>query len=60
MKTQYNQIVFQIIKKYDQACPHCFFNSSPKSDEKLTLSQVKKGLADIKFAGIKKDKIYGL
>lgn len=54
MKNVFNQVVFQVIKKCDQACPHCFFNSSPGTNEKLTLSQIKNGLVDLKKAGIKK------
>ena len=47
-------IVFQIIKKCDQGCPHCFFDSSLLRKEKLTLLQIKKGLQDLKTAGISK------
>ena len=54
MKMVINQIVFQIIKECDQFCPHCFFNSSPRKKEKLTLTQIKNSLNDLKKSGIKK------
>lgn len=54
MKTIINQVVFQIIKECDQFCPHCFFNSSPGAKGRLTLTQVKNALNDLKKSGIKK------
>lgn len=54
MKTIINQVVFQIIKECDQFCPHCFFNSSPKSKKSLTLVQIKNALGDLNKTGIKK------
>ena len=54
MKRTMNDIVFQVIKRCDQNCPHCFFESSPSRKEKLTLLQVRKGLEDLKAGGISK------
>jgi len=54
MKTAINQVVLQIIKSCDQACPHCFFNSYPSAKQKLTLFQIKSGLNDLKKTEIKK------
>jgi|GEM_PF-1726232 len=54
MKTIVNQVVFQVIRECDQFCPHCFFCSVPGAKEKLSLSQIEKGLNDLKKAGIKK------
>ncbi len=49
-----NTIVFQVTKKCDQACPHCFFNSRPTEEGELVLPQIKNALDDLKSAGIKK------
>lgn len=54
MKTTINQVVFQIIKECDQFCPHCFFNSSPKTKEKLTSVQIKNALEDLKKSRVRK------
>ncbi|MBU2634677.1 MAG: radical SAM protein [Nanoarchaeota archaeon] len=54
MKAVINQVVFQITKKCDQSCPHCFFNSSPIARKKLTLTQIKNALNDLKKSRIKK------
>jgi organic radical activating enzyme len=48
-----NTVVFQVTKKCDQACPHCFFNSSPSEREELSFSQIEKALIDLQSAGIK-------
>jgi len=54
MKAIINQVVFQIIKECDQFCPHCFFNSSPKTKAKLTLTQIRNALKDLEKSGVKK------
>ncbi len=54
IKKEFNHVVFQIIKECDQSCPHCFFSSSPKKKEKLTLTQINDALADLKKSGINK------
>lgn len=48
-----NTVVFQVTKKCDQVCPHCFFNSSPGEKDELSLTQIKKALINLQSAGIK-------
>ncbi|MFZ4632447.1 MAG: radical SAM protein [Patescibacteria group bacterium] len=49
-----NTIVFQVTKKCDQACPHCFFDSLPSGKGELSLLQIKNALDNLKSARIRK------
>lgn len=51
-KNKISTVVFQVIKRCDQACPHCFFSSTPASIERLSYLQISKGINDLKNAGI--------
>lgn len=50
----FSRVVFQLTKKCNLACSHCFFNSGQDKNEKLTLSQAIKALLDLYKLGIKK------
>jgi len=49
-----NRVVFQLTKKCNLICPHCFFNAGPNKKEKLTLNQTSKALLDLHSLGFNK------
>jgi organic radical activating enzyme len=56
MKEKIETVVFQVTKKCNQFCPHCFFDASPSSKKELTIEEALLGIKDLENAGIKKIK----
>lgn len=48
-----NRVVFQVTKKCNLACAHCFFNSSPNETKRLNFNQTHKALIDLGKLGFK-------
>lgn len=53
-----NRVVFQLTRKCNLICPHCFFNAGPKSKERLSLSQTSKALSDLNGLGFNEIKTF--
>lgn len=49
-----DSVVFQLTRKCNLVCRHCFFNAGPNKEGKLTLNQTSKALIDLRNFGFNK------
>lgn len=55
-----NRVVFQLTRRCNLACPHCFFDGGPEAGEMIGFDEANKALSDLRLLGIKKVNVFVL